>query len=369
MRNRASYYQHLGGLATALTIALVSGWLLWEKPSFWESSVWQFIMLSLVYLASNPNIKHRYSGVGKAAFILMLPIVFILSWRVPLDLFFIYSIIWIAIVPSYCSKSTSWWSLVLVIGLWYVFRLTSFGGAEALVKTLLEATFHLFALIASIVVKESQQANEKTQQLNRELLATQRLLSQASRDSERTRIARDLHDLLGHHLTALTINLQVAGRLSEGEAKEKVEQCHALSKLLLSDVRESVSTLREIPMVSLRELLEITVKDLPRIDVLLELDDALEINDVDTAEVLLRFVQEAITNTLKHTTAGNVVIKADVGDGEIRLRYSDDGGGCETLVLGNGINGMKERLERLGGRLEIINQPHVTLRLVAPLIN
>ncbi len=369
MQNRTSFYQYLSGLATALIVALVSTWLLWKQPLFWEAFGWQLIVLSLIYLISSSRIKGHDFDIGRAALLAFLPFVFILSWRVPIDIFFIYSIIWIAYVPHYFPRTYWWWSFVLVTISWYLLRLAGMEANQAILKTLLEATFHMFALVSSIAVKESEQANEKTQQLNVELLATQHLLSQASKDSERTRIARDLHDLLGHHLTALTINLQVAGRLSNGEAKDKVDQCYALSKLLLSDVRESVSRLREMPMVGLKELLEITVKDLPRISVSLELDEQLQVNDVDTAETLLRFVQEAITNTLKHSTAKHVLIKASLEDEQIQLSYSDDGGGCETLISGNGLSGMRERIECLGGSLAITNQPNLTLQVIVPLVN
>ncbi len=82
----------------------------------------------------------------------------------------------------------------------------------------------------------------------------------ASRVNERTRISRELHDLLGHHLTALSLNLEVAGHLSEGRAQEHVQQAHTLAKLLLTDVREAVSQLREErgdrPGAALRPLAE-----------------------------------------------------------------------------------------------------------------
>lgn len=252
---------------------------------------------------------------------------------------------------------------------WLLLRLPISELADAVIRTLLEATFHMFALITAIATRESELANEKTQRLNRELIATQHLLGEASRDSERTRIARDLHDLLGHHLTALTIHLQVAGRLSEGKAKESVDQCYALSKLLLSDVRQSVSQLKEMPTVSLAELLEITVNDIPRLDISLDIESHIDLNDVDTADTLLRFVQEAITNTLRHSNARKATISAVTDQSQITVTYSDNGGGCDTFEAGNGINGMIERLERLGGKLSIECQPTLTLKAIAPLVD
>jgi signal transduction histidine kinase len=120
--------------------------------------------------------------------------------------------------------------------------------------------FNLFALIMMNTAIKERRAREQANQLNRELLATHSLLRQASQQAERVRIARNIHDLLGHHLTALTINLQVASRIVEGEAKEKVEQCHSLSKVLLSDVREAVSEIRDKSNIYLKDALEILVE-------------------------------------------------------------------------------------------------------------
>ena len=66
-----------------------------------------------------------------------------------------------------------------------------------------------------------------------------------SRVAERLRISRDLHDTLGHHLTALSLQLDVASRLTDGPAADRIREAHAITRLLLSDVRDVVSTLRE----------------------------------------------------------------------------------------------------------------------------
>ena len=77
------------------------------------------------------------------------------------------------------------------------------------------------------------------------------LLEISSRTTERLRIARDLHDLLGHHLTALSLNLEVASHLATGEANEQIEKSKAITKLLLGDVRDVVSRLRNDEPVDL----------------------------------------------------------------------------------------------------------------------
>lgn len=363
-----SFYLCASGLATGLVVIAISGMHLWQKPAFFEGMAWQLgIMLSLFFI-TRPEDDKQGSIIGISAFYLMPILIFAVSWRVPVDIYFIYTIMWVACVPYYASRAQGWFWLVVINLAWYAIRLTVWNEQNALIETLLVGTFHVFALLSSMTAREAEEANQKTQQLNRELLATQHLLSESSKNNERSRIARDLHDLLGHHLTALTINLQVAGHLTHGEAKEKIDQCHALSKLLLSDVREAVSQLRSMPTVNIAELLEIAVRGIPRLSISLEVDEELQLDDVASAEVLLRTVQEAITNTLKHSHANSAAIKVCVENNQVVLHYTDSGSGCVEIRPGNGLAGMRERVERLGGQLEVRGTPAVSLRLSIPLV-
>src|SRR3546814_18990264 len=90
-----------------------------------------------------------------------------------------------------------------------------------------------------MVARQQAQARDEQRRLNAELRATRALLAESARVNERTRISRELHDLLGHHLTALSLNLEVASHITEGKAHDHVGQAHTLARLLLSDVREA----------------------------------------------------------------------------------------------------------------------------------
>lgn len=121
-----------------------------------------------------------------------------------------------------------------------------------------------------------------------------------------------------------------------------------------------------MPLLNLRELLEMTIRDIPRIQISLEMDEGLQIDDVNTADVLLRLVQEATTNTLKHSNARTALIKVHTQDDKIFLNYTDDGGGCNNLTVGNGLIGMRERVERINGKLQIAPTPNFSLQVSAP---
>ena len=147
-----------------------------------------------------------------------------------------------------------------------------------------------------------------------ELLGTRALLAESSRVEERLRISRDLHDTLGHHLTALSLQLDVAARLSEGKPADHIRQAHAITRLLLSDVRDVVSRLRETShSTSRRPFVRRSAGHDEGIAIHLDLPDALSVDDTSRAETLLRCVQEIITNTARHAQARNLPLDSTRG--------------------------------------------------------
>jgi signal transduction histidine kinase len=167
------------------------------------------------------------------------------------------------------------------------------------------------------------------------------------------RISRELHDLLGHHLTALSLNLEVATHLSEGRAQEHVRQAQSLAKLLLSDVREAVSQLREGDAIDLREALDALIEGVPSLDIHLMLPPDFRVDDPARAQVLLRCAQEIITNAVRHAGARTLWLSLVRENGGVAIRARDDGQGAEGFNAGNGLRGMRERLAQFGGKLEI----------------
>jgi signal transduction histidine kinase len=193
---------------------------------------------------------------------------------------------------------------------------------------------------------------QKAERLNRELLATQDLVQQASRQQERTRIARDLHDLVGHHLTALIINLEVAKHQTEGAAREQVEKSHALAKLLLSDVREAISEIRLRDAININGLIELWRSYIPSLDIKTDIDEEIEWHDLTITQTLSFCILEAITNTMRHANANEIVITIEKDGQNILATIRDDGKVSDSITPGNGLTGMCERLQAVGGELK-----------------
>lgn len=245
---------------------------------------------------------------------------------------------------------------------------------EALTFGLTMGGFMLFAAASSFLVRSEAAARSQLATVNAELLATRALLVESSRADERLRISRDLHDTLGHHLTALSLQLDVAARLSDGRVADHIQQAHAITRLLLGDVRDVVGRLRDTSHRDLAQSIRALAEqhrfgpakaghyergaeaghDEEAVAIHLEIPETLVVEAGARAEILLRCVQEIITNTVRHAHASNLWIRLDVRSDGIALHARDDGRGAEAVTLGNGLTGMRERFAQYAGHVEFV---------------
>lgn len=250
------------------------------------------------------------------------------------------------------ARATFIWMLAQTLLLGVVFWSIN-GPMMALVGGGAFAGFQMFAVSTSWLARGESLARQALARTNAELTATRELLAENSRAAERLRIARDLHDTLGHHLTALSIQLDVASRLTDGPASAHIREAHAVTKLLLGDVRDVVSTLRSSRHIDLSQALRALAITSGTLDIHLEMPEHLRLEDAAQAHALLRSVQEIITNTARHASARNLWITIVQRPDGIDLRARDDGRGASVLEWGNGLRGMRERFEEYAGRLDV----------------
>ncbi|MDP9360020.1 MAG: sensor histidine kinase [Acidobacteriota bacterium] len=242
-------------------------------------------------------------------------------------------------------------------------------GGPSISFALVYFAFSLFALFSMHVARSEMAARQKLAEANTELRMTTELLEISSRTSERLRIARDLHDLLGHHLTALSLNLEVASHLSSGEAREHVEKSKGIAKQLLADVRDVVSRLRNDEPVDLTSSLESLRDVMVAPSLHLDFPRELAVADANVAQVALRTVQEIVTNAVRHSGARNLWLKLATADRALSIDARDDGAGVDNVRFGNGLLGLRERVEQVRGTFEVTSMRgrgfsvHVTLPL------
>ena len=231
---------------------------------------------------------------------------------------------------------------------------------EAVIQGLVFWGFQHFALVTTNTALQETQSRQALAYANAELKAAQHFLGETSRLHERMRISRELHDLIGHHLTALSLNLEVASHLAEGRVLEQVQTSQTIAKSLLQDVREVVSNMRDTSDIDLKPVLENLVANIPSLKIELNMADNIEC-EADVALVVLRSVQEIISNSIKHAKAKklwiDISIKEDNGRSKLFLQAHDDGQGTEIILEGNGLKGMQERFKELRGELSFSSTP------------
>jgi signal transduction histidine kinase len=223
----------------------------------------------------------------------------------------------------------------------------------ALVIFLAELCLQLFIVMAVTFAVGLQESGQAMMRINKELLATRQLLEEGARADERLRLSRELHDIAGHKLTALKMQLTLHRRETWRRAPA-LDESLRLAEELLADIRGVVSTLRDAEGVDLPAALRALDPGLPRPKLSFEIEPGLRIADMRSADALLRCAQEALTNALRHSRAWIVRLRLGYEPAGLVLEVEDDGRGWgRAQSEGNGIRGMRERMAEVGGELEL----------------
>lgn len=168
---------------------------------------------------------------------------------------------------------------------------------------------------------------------NAELRSTQTLLAHSIRSGERLRISRELHDLMGHHLSALILNLEVARHTGE-DWRPHVFKAQDIARQLLGDVRNVTKLLRGDQYADIRPMIEQIVADIPQIRIHLNLPEQMPLDDARLAQVMLRVVQEAVTNAIKHSECANLWVNVGRNGERLEINAEDDGRGARQVRWG-----------------------------------
>ncbi|AEB22388.1 MULTISPECIES: sensor histidine kinase [Bacillus amyloliquefaciens group] len=241
----------------------------------------------------------------------------------------------------------------------------AFGGAlyaaGAGVSDIVLPYFIMFAVI--YLYRKNLQEKSKVELLNRELKTANATLKEYSDrieelavTKERTRIAQELHDSLGHYLAALKMNLEFAGKTA-GHQPERVKQiihkAHDLTKESILKLRQAVTLLqgslsgREFEQ-ALRDIFS-HFQEAGSIRFELEMDAAIEAAQPDVKHCLYQSVQETITNAMKHGHASYVSVRIQKDRSMIAAHIYNNGSACGTIVKSNGLKGIEKRAAALGG--------------------
>ena len=242
----------------------------------------------------------------------------------------------------------------------------------------------IFGFTVGWALRRSFIARGRAEELAQRLRATNEVLGEHLRSAhelatarERTRIAQELHDRLGHCLTTMHLYLEVAQRGVTGatsEATLALDKACTTNKEALGELRSCVSLLRD-PEVdrSLSDAMRELLQRFPSSIITTHLSILGPERRLDPMQefALFRALQEALTNVAQHSGAHRVDVSLrysdQSADRSVELTVSDDGVGGEPATQGVGLTGIRERLESVGGQLRLESQPGAGFRLVATL--
>lgn len=272
------------------------------------------------------------------------------------------AVLWVALLPWSVPERWLYW--MVIPGLAPHAAVTLIDGASLgeLLLLMTTGTFQFFAIFAMSKARAETMAREALAVTHQQLLDAQGKLAEQAADAERLRIARDLHDSLGHHLTALVIQLQVAEYQADKAHQPQLQHCHQLAKQLLQDIRHSVSQLREPQKPHLASQCRALAQNFPQLKLQCQISADLMLDPLSTA-LLFRVCQEALTNSIRHAGASEATVEVWRHRSTIHLRYLDNGQ-CPAWPLreGNGLQGMRERIEEAGGKL-LLSRPAQSLQI------
>jgi two-component system sensor histidine kinase DesK len=231
--------------------------------------------------------------------------------------------------------------------------------------------FVVISCISVILLPFSILNRKERGQLQEKLEDANKRISELVKLEERQRIARDLHDTLGQKLSMIGLKSDLARKLiykDPEQAREEMKDVQQTARTALNEVRKMVSQMRGIrlkeEMIHVKQILKAA-----QINFVCDEEFTLTNVPLLTENILSMCLKEAVTNVVRHSGASTCTISIKQSQNEIEIIVQDNGIGSVTndnFTKGNGLNGMKERLEFVNGSLDIISQKGTTLLIKVP---
>ncbi|KMY54160.1 histidine kinase [Bacillus sp. FJAT-27231] len=231
--------------------------------------------------------------------------------------------------------------------------------------------FIIIVWISVILLPFNIYNRKKQEQLEEQLKDANDRISELVKMEERQRIARDLHDTLGQRLSLIGLKSDLAGRLiakDPEQARNELKDVQQTARTALNEVRKMVSSMRGIRLkdeiVLVKQILQAA-----QIEFVGEEDPRLANVSLFLENILSMSLKEAVTNVVKHSHATKCEVKMEQTEKDIRITVKDNGEGLavdQAFETGNGLLGMKERLEFVNGYLDIHSDHGTTLIITVP---
>jgi len=271
-------------------------------------------------------------------------------------------------LPSMCTRRQAM-LIMMSMSLAHFFIVFDGNILNAFFRIIIYFLLQIFGFSTIEIVHREVKTKEELAVINQELLATRYMLKTSSERQERLRISRDLHDVIGHQLTALSLNLEVASHKVPPEYKPLITQNLVQAKNLLTDVREVVKEMRTTEQFDLSVTLQGLVDQFPNCT--LEIESLPEVDSLSLKQQLMFCLQEGSSNALRHGKANKLILLGEKSEQALTLSLIDNGSSVNQdsnndNVFGSGLKGMQERLKPFNGNVELLFSPSgCTLKITA----
>lgn len=223
-----------------------------------------------------------------------------------------------------------------------------------------------FILFLMIYIANEVQENERmtqelimVHQVNHELENYAAVSEKIAEDKERKRLAREIHDTLGHDLTGIAAGVDACIAMIDINPEATKKQLMVISKVVrqgIVDVRNSLNKLRPgaLEQHGFKGAIENMIEEFTSVsDLTISLDYRLDKVDFENTkeDILFRVIQESVTNAVRHGDATHIDISLYIEDNSLYLKIQDNGQGCEEIHYGFGLKQMKERLGMINGKV------------------
>ncbi|AJO20735.1 histidine kinase [Bacillus paralicheniformis] len=226
-------------------------------------------------------------------------------------------------------------------------------------------------LVIMLISPYGIRSMNRRMELEQELDEANQQIKELVKREERVRIARDLHDTLGHTLSLLTLKSQLVQRTIASDperARKEAREMETTSRAALKQVRELVSDMKTATIAE--ELIHIQ-QILRAADITFEYMGGSDFSNISpvTQNIVSMGIREAATNIVKHSRATHCTISISQTDDKISITIKDDGMGMDQQTpFGNGLRGMKERLALIDGALDVSTHNGTVLNITVPIV-
>lgn len=350
--NKERKWLTLAGVFTWGLVAYVELERVWQSPNIWLSGLGYLIFLVCLIAFASGYCQRFAPRMGKILLFAQLFIALILLIVHHGPVAPVLLVVWAGQLPDAFSRKFAITQVLISSLMFYVIMVVAWEDVSPAITSMIYLGFQLFALSSSFSRVSEHQAREHAEFLNQQLQATRVLLAQSSRQDERMRIARDLHDILGHQLTALNLQLEILHHTVPEALRLTVAQSKGLAKELLENIRAVVRDQRNSFCVDIDQAVQALLVHIPQVK--LTILGAVQLDSVRLAEQLVLCLQEGISNALRHGQATQLVLTLEQGAGAMSLLLDDNGRGLfSPIAEGSGLIGMRERLRDYEGVISL----------------